>query len=302
MKPQNALLRLFFSLFFISFTHTLFAAESLNSVAAIVNNGVITQSELSQELGMAKQQLAASPNPHALTDVQLKQMVLQQLINQKLQLELAAQAHMTISDAKVMDTISKIAQQNHVPLETLKSKLKQQGIPFSVYKKTIHDQMLIRQVEESAVGAQIHVTPTDIQNALKQYRAQTNTQQVLHVIDINVPTIQQAQTIAAQLKKGGDINTVAPNNSKDLGWQTENTLPSLFLQQLSHMGPGDVSAPIQAPNGFHVLKLVGVRGNQTTSPTKEQLKNIAFQMKLQEAVGKWLKTVRKTAYIKITTP
>ena len=159
--------------------------------------------------------------------------------------------------------------------------------------------MLLQKAEESAVGGQIHVTASDIKNALKQYRAHVGNQQMLHVIDVNVPTKEQAQQIAVQLKNGMDPNKIAASNTKDLGWQTQNTLPTLFLQQLTHMSPGDVAGPIQAPNGFHVLKLVGERGNQSASLTNVQLKNIAYQMKMQKAVEKWLQKVRKTAYIKI---
>lgn len=299
MKTNNILFRLFFSIFFIFLTHEAIAAESLDSIVAVVNNGVITQSELSSGIAQAKQQLAASPTPNAVSDDQLRKMVMQQLIDQKLQLQLAAQAHMTVSDAKVMETISNIAAQNHITLDVLKNKLRQQGVSYIKYKKNIHDQLLIQQVEQSAVGGDIHIKPADLQNALEQYRARTSSQQMLRVIDINMPTLQQAQKIAVQLKNGGNPDKLAPNNTKDLGWRNENTLPTLFLQQLSHMSTGDVAGPIQAPNGFHVLKLVGERGNQSQSLTKTQLQNIAYQIKMQSAVEKWLKTVRKTAYIKI---
>lgn len=302
MKTTNVLFRLFFSIFFIFLTNEAIAAENLDSVVAVVNNGVITQSELSVGIAQARQQLAASSTPNAVSDDQLRQMVMQQLIDQKLQLQLAAQAHMTVSDEKVMQTIAKIAEQNHITLDALKSKLQQQGVSYRKYKKNIHDQLLIQQVAQSAVGGQIHIKPADLQNALEQYRARTSSQQMLHVIDINMPTQQEAQKIAVQLKNGGNPEKIAPNNTKDLGWQNENTLPTLFLRQLSHMSPGDIAGPIQAPNGFHVLKLVGERGNQSQSLTKTQLQNIAYQIKIQDAVEKWLKTVRKTAYIKITAP
>jgi len=64
------------------------------------------------------------------------------------------------------------------------------------------------------------------------------------------------------------------------------------------MQTGDISKPIEAPNGYHILKLVGTH-SPSGAPTKEQLQNIAYQMQFQKAVEKWMKEIRKTAYIKV---
>ncbi|MCX7126309.1 MAG: SurA N-terminal domain-containing protein [Gammaproteobacteria bacterium] len=306
MKTINRILPLIFSVFFIASVHAAnlqtpsSSTESLNSVVAVVNDGVITQSQLNQSIASAKQQMIAGGNPHAVSDTKLRGILLQQLIDQKLQLELAQRAHMTVTDAQVELAIQHIAASNHLTIAQLKDKLHQQNLHFAAYKKTIHDQILLHQVEQNAVGEKVHVTPQDIQTVLAQYKTQMKTQQSLHVIDILSSTKVQAQNIIMQLKKGANINSVAPNNTTDLGWQTANTLPTVFLQQLSTMQTGDVAGPIQAPNGFHVIKLVAVKGQTAALPTKEQLQNMAYEMKMQKEVKIWLKTLRKTAYIKIT--
>ncbi|MCX7120273.1 MAG: SurA N-terminal domain-containing protein, partial [Gammaproteobacteria bacterium] len=245
----------------------------------------------------AKQQLAQ--NPTAIDDTQLRQMVLQQLIDQKLQLELAERAKLTVTDAQVTQTITHIAASNHMTLAQMKAELAQRNLSYAGYVKMIHDQMLIHQVEQSAVGNQVRLSPQDTQDALAQYQAQMKTQQSFHVMDVLSSTQDQAQKIMAQLKNGADINIVSPNSTTDLGWQTTNTLPSIFLQQLSNMKAGDVAGPIQAPNGFHVIKLIGVRGQAVAQPNQVQLQNMAYQMKFQQAVKKWLIELRKTAYIKV---
>src|SRR3990167_4747348 len=145
-------------------------------------------------------------------------------------------------------------------LAQLKAELAQRHLSYTAYEKMIHDQMLMRQVEQSAVGNQVRLAPEDTQNALAQYQAQIKNQQSFHVIDIVKNTQAQAEKVMGELKNGADIKSVAPNSTTDLGWQTSNTLPSIFLQQLSNMQTGDVAGPIQAPNGYHVIKLVGVQG------------------------------------------
>lgn len=274
--------------------------ESLNSVVAVVNKDIITQAELNAGAAQAKQQLAASANSNALSDTKIRQMVLKQLIDQKLQLEMAKSANLSMSDAQVNQAIQHIAKQNNITVSVLKDKLQQQGVKFGAYKKLIHDQLLVHLVQQNAVGAKVHVTDADIQAARQAYQSEVASQQQgFHVIDIVAPTKDEADKIAAQLKSGVSIDKAAPNQSNDLGWRTPATLPTLFLDQLKTMQTGDISTPIQAPNGFHILKLVGTQGG-SAAPTKEQLQNVAYQMQFQKAVEKWMQEIRKSAYIKVT--
>jgi len=274
------------------------STQNLDSVVAVVNQEIITQSELNKSLVNARQELAASANPNAVNDAQLQHMVLQQLIDQKLQLQLAKQADITVSDAEVTKAIERIAANNQLTLTQLKNKLQQEGMDFNTYRNMIHKQLIIHQVEQNAVANRVQVNADDIKNALTQYQSQAGEQQQFHVIDILANSKQQAEKLLVQLKNGADMNTLAPKNTTDLGWQTTNTLPQIFLQQLSHMKSGDIAGPIQAPNGFHVIKLAGVQG-QSNQPNKMQLQNMAYQMKFQQAVNTWMKKIRKTAYIKI---
>lgn len=284
--------RLIFTLFFsLLFTINSFA-QKLNSVVAIVNDSVITQNELNDAMSKAKQQIAASKNPNAIDQTKLKQQVLQQLIDEKLLLALAKRAKITVTDTQVDTAIKNIAQGNHLSVAQMKQALAQQGVNFNDYRAMIQKQLTLHQVEQSAVGAQIHLTPDDLAAAKKVLLQQMGQSQEYHVIDSVSTTKEAAEKIMIAMKKGEKVDT------NDMGWQSSNTLPNIFLAQLTHMSPGDVVGPIEAPNGFHVIKLMGVRGPQTAL-SQEQLKNAAYQMQLQTAVEKWLQTIRKTAYIKI---
>lgn len=296
MKRTTALLALIFSIFFMQYA---IASQQLNSVVAVVNNDVITQSEYSHAISSAQKQLAASPQSNAISQSKLRKLVLQQLIDEKLMTQLAKQANITVSDAQVTTTIQHIAAGNHMTMAQLQSALQQQGMRYPAYREMIHKQLLIHQVEQNAVGAKLQVTAQDKQKALEAYRSATSPQQQFHVIDIVASTQKQAENILAQLNKGAHINTVSPNHTTDLGWQTANTLPTIFMQQLAHMKSQAIAGPIQAPNGYHVIQLAGVRGQSTAAPTKIAIQNMAYQLALQKAVKKWLVNMRKTAYVKI---
>jgi peptidyl-prolyl cis-trans isomerase SurA len=227
-------------------------------------------------------------------------MVLQQLIDEKLMLDLAKQANITVTDAQVNTAIAHIAAGNHMTVAQMHAALKQHGMSYTAYRKMIRKQLLIHEVQQHAVGAHVKITPQDMQHAQAAFQSAAQTQQQFHVIDILAGSKADAQHIIAKVNKGANINTVAPKNTTDLGWQTANTLPTLFEKQLTHMKTGDVAGPIQAPNGYHVIALTGVRGQATAVPNKAQIQNVAYQIALQKAVKKWMVQVRKTAYIKIT--
>ncbi|HLD84703.1 MAG TPA: SurA N-terminal domain-containing protein, partial [Coxiellaceae bacterium] len=236
--------------------------ETLNSVVAIVNNEVITQDAFDAALARAKIQFAA--NQEALDETRLKQMVMQQLINQTLQLQIAERAHITVSDKKVSQAIASIAIASHLTVAQLKTKLAKEKISYDDYRKVIHQQLLMHAVQQSAIGNQARPSQADIDKVTADYHAQFNQQKQFHVIDILLPTKTQAEKITLQLKQGGDVNKISPDELSDLGWQNGNQLPAVFLTQLQQMKTGDVVGPIQAPNGFHVLKLLGVRGQMKT--------------------------------------
>ena len=115
----------FFALFFGVFFSAGVLAQNLNSVVAVVNDTVITQSELNNAVAKAKQQMAASRNPKAIDDGKLQKIVLQQLIDEKIVLELAKRAKMTITDKQVNDAIQHIADDNHISVTQLKQALAQ---------------------------------------------------------------------------------------------------------------------------------------------------------------------------------
>src|SRR3989344_4858354 len=102
--------------------------QTLNSVVAIVNNDVITQDAFDVALAQAKIQFAA--DKEALDETRLKQMVMQQLINQKLQLQIAERAHITVSDKKVSQAIASIAIASHLTVAQLKTKLAKEKISY----------------------------------------------------------------------------------------------------------------------------------------------------------------------------
>lgn len=272
--------------------------ESLNNVVAVVNDEVITQNDLNTGMEQAREQLAAVPHSHAIDNSKLRDMVLQNLIDQKLQVELASRAKVSVTSEEVSQAIDNLAKMNHVTVAQLKEKLAGEHIPFDRYRGMIHQQLLIHKVQQNMVSSSIRITQASLDKVKTMYQAQANQARQFHVIDFVLPTEAQAKAVTLALKNGHALSKTESEDKHDLGWKSVNDLPTLFTQQLTQMSPGDVAGPIQAPNGYHVLQLVSARGNMP-SLTDTQLQTYAYNMEMQQAVTKWLKKLRETAYIKI---
>lgn len=286
------------------------SAEKLNSIVAIVNSDVITKSELDQALERTKAQIHMSganlPNPAALYNG-----VLDQLIYQKLTLELAERAKIDIPEKHVDAAIDRIVKGNKTTLTGLKAKLKQEGISFNKFRSDIKQQLLIQQVQREAVGHDVTITDHEIEAFIQNYNTQPDNGTKYHVVDVLVAfpdnasaqqktaARKEAAGIAAQLKKGADFSHLADHDDTDLGYRTLADIPTLFANHIKKMKIDEVAGPIEAPNGFHVLQVEDIKTSKKTAPTKEQVRQLLFRQKFEKAVEKWLKEIRKTAYVHI---
>lgn len=255
-------------------------AMTLDSVVAVVNTDVITQSELNAAIKLAQNELQQTNTPQP-SDQQLKMQVLNQLIDHKIELQTASRMGITVSEDQLDQAISNIAAKNKLTVAQLRDALAQQGINFSGYRKQIKEQMIIQQLMQRAVASSINISPQDVKNAQNSPYVLAQKHDAYHVDDILIslpdePSSAQvqaaytkAQSIVVQLQKGANFKTLAAANSDgteamkggDLGWRSLEELPTVFAAKVVDMNPGDVAGPIRTGNGVHVIKLEGVKDN-----------------------------------------
>ena len=123
----------------------LYAIETLDRIVAVVNNHVITQQQLSEQIEMTRQQWLSEnkPIPDAAS---FRKQVLQQMIDNELQLQLAVSSGLKINEAALDKTIMSIAQHNGFTLEQLREKLQQENIPYPKYRQQIRQQLIINRL------------------------------------------------------------------------------------------------------------------------------------------------------------
>lgn len=287
-------------LLFVMFLPTWVVAqpvESLDQVVAVVNDDVITQSELDVQMNLLRQQLMAK-NVQIPSDDVLRKQVLQHLIDVDLQLQLAKNNDVTVDAVEVDATIAKIADDNKLTLTELREALSKQGMSWDMYRENLRKEMLIARMQQKAIGSDLGVTSQQVEDYLKTAAAKENTNQIFHVQNIVIPlseepTTQQinkarqkATVLLSKIHKGEDFSRLAIAESSDeyaleggdLGDRHLAELPEVFANQVLKMKVGEVSGPIRTGNGFQLIKLVSVNENkQHHEVTKTHVRHILLK-------------------------
>jgi peptidyl-prolyl cis-trans isomerase SurA len=297
------------------------APVQIDGIAAVVNNTVITISQLQTRVAMVTQQLAQQKIQVPPEDV-LSNQVLQMMINQELEQQVATRMDIAVTTEDVTKMIQMIAQQQNMTPTQLREAVKQQGIPEEQFISQLKQQIINDKLLKATVAPQITVTPQEVQTGMQLAMSQDggNNQYHLQHIVVAVPDTptpaqvnaarDRADEIIKELNQGTDFRTLAAAqsgdqqafNGGDMGWKTANELPSIFADQVIKMKPGEVVGPIQTANGFHILKLIAVR-DQAASENSEELKQkvtqMIFERKLMDKQQEWLEELRAGAYIDV---
>ncbi len=258
----------------------------VDGIVAVVNEGVVLQSELDDE----REAILAR-----LTDVELpprdvlNQQILERLILTRLQLQRADRMGVQISDEMLNRGISAVAAENGITIDQLPAALAATGIDYTRYRDEMRQQMTLQQLRQIDVVSRIAVSEREIEQCLIQQEGRVNVNaeyDIAHIL-IGVPgsaTNQQyaeaeaeANDIIEQLQGGKSFGELAVSFSDAqtaldggaLGWRRGDQVPTLFAGSLATMKPGDVSAPIRSPSGFHIVRLNDVRGLVGRSEVKQ---------------------------------
>jgi len=253
--------------------------QLIDRILVVVNNDVITQFDLNARMRVVQAQLQRQGTPLPPREV-LEKQVLERMINDKVQLQFADETGIRVDDATLDRAIERIAEGNHLSLEAFRQALEKDGVGFAKFREDIRHEIILTRLKEREADNRVTVTDSEVEHyfATQAARQGNETEFNLAHILISVPeqaTPEQiqvrkarAEQALAEIKKGTDFGQVsasfsdAPNalQGGDLGWRPASRLPQLFNDALNALQPGEVSAILRSPNGFHILKLIDKRG------------------------------------------
>ena len=254
--------------------------EMLDRIAAIVNDGLVLKSEMDTQIDAVTKRLVEQKVTLPSQGV-LRQQVLERLVLQEIQMQRAKKLGVSISDEQLNATLQDVAGRNKIPFDQLPTTLEAQGIDYKSYREAMRRELTLNQLRERDVIARIIVTPREIDQFLaRQDNAAANDEfNVSHIL-LSLPSAatpaqideitRKANDLAARAGKGEDFGQLAIANSNgqtaldggQLGWRKGNQLPQFILELVTKMKPGEVSAPVRTPSGFHIIRLNERRGGE----------------------------------------
>ncbi len=261
----------------------------LDRMVASVNGEAITESDLNKQTQLLLVRLQQTDTALPPMNVLHKQL-LERMILEKLQLQLATQEGVIIDDSTLDNAIEEIASRDNLSLHQMQKFLEEQGIPFAQFCETIKTEITLSKLQQKEVGQNIIISKAEIEHFLTSPAGlgESDTEFRLGHILFPVPEEAtkveldkieaEAKTIVKQLKTGANFSEVAIAKSSgqqaleggDLGWRKLGFIPTVFVKVVPTLKVNEIYGPIQDSSGFHIIKLLDKRNTITASLKPKQ--------------------------------
>lgn len=271
----------------------------LDSVAVIVDQGVILESEIEQLVSTVKRNAIAN-NQQLPSDRALRTQATERLILSNLQMQMAERMGIQISDAQLDQTIANIAGQNNLTPEEFRQTLINDGIAYEDYREDVRKELITGEVRRANVRRRVYVTPQEISNLVKLIEEQGAEQAEYNLGHILIgfppqPTDEDiaraketADKVLELLNGGSDFARIAIASSSgakaldggDLGWMNINSMPTLFAEAVQGKEKDELIGPIRSGAGFHILKILDLRGVQIVKVNEVNSRHILIKPSL----------------------
>jgi peptidyl-prolyl cis-trans isomerase SurA len=263
-------------------------AVVFDRVIVIVNDDVILHSELERRLEAVRAQIRKQ-GMELPDDKVLREQVLERMILDSIQLQMAERIGIRVSDTELNATIANIASKNGMTLEQFKKKLESEGESFALFREDLRHEIMISRLRQAKVGRRVYISDQEVDDMVRLMEEQgaNNVQYRLGHILVAIPETatpdtvkaarEKAANIVRQLKEGADFAKLAIAYSDaqdalqggDMGWKTINELPTLFAPVAQQLEPGQVADPIRSGSGLHILKLLDKKGGENKTMVRQ---------------------------------
>jgi peptidyl-prolyl cis-trans isomerase SurA len=277
--------------------------QKIDRIVAVVDQSVITEQELLDRTKSVVAQIEKKGGEVPPEKVLQKQ-ILERLIVDSLQLQLAAQTGIKIDDGQLDKTIERIAEQNKLSPDEFKKAIENDGISFYKFREDIRNEITIARLKEREVESKVSVSEGEVDNYLTTQSSRVGEQDDYEISAILIRTpedltpedIEKAKNKTEQVLKAlsegmsfteaSATYSDAPNALEGgaMGWRNADQIPPVFLESLKAKKPGETSKPFRTPNGVYILKLNDRRAS-TSNLMVDQTHVRHILIKLSEVVS-----------------
>jgi peptidyl-prolyl cis-trans isomerase SurA len=249
-----------------------------DKIVAVVDEDVILESELEERIkSLRLQQQGGGELP---SDDILRPQVLDRLVIESLQLQMADRAGVRIGDEEVNEALKGVAAQNQMSLGQFRAAIENDGVSYAEVRDQLRRELKIARVQKGIMRNRIEISEQEIRNFLESEMGEVVTAddfRLAHILlaipdDARIDQVNgvraAAQALANEINAGADFQSLAVErsagqnalNGGDLGWRKIAQLPTMFAETAQKMKAGEVRGPIESGSGFHLIKLLETRG------------------------------------------
>ena len=267
--------------------------EPLDAIIAVVNDDVVMASELKRMVRRVQKEIEQRGG-ELPSDRVLNRQVLERLVLTKIQLQTARQTGVQVDDESLNRAMSNIAAENGMTLAQFRQAVESEGYGFVQFREDIRSEIMVSRLRQRQVDNLIHVSDREIDNYLATQARQEKIDHEYHLAQILVAVPEdadadarkaardKAQAALERLRQGEDFERVAIAVSDDqealeggdLGWRKTGEIPAIYAGVATSLREGGVSDLIESPNGYHIVKLIAVRGGDTGLVTETHARHI----------------------------
>ena len=254
------------------------AGRSGDFIVAVVNQELVTNSEVQQRVVRFEQDATRS-RAKVPPREELRQQVLDQLIDERAQLSLAREYGMRVDEPEVDRAVASVAAQNQLTLPQLRERLQSDGLEFSRFRSNVRDQLLLERLRDRELSGRVRVSDAEIEEWLTKQKQNTSTSTEYNVAQIVIAVPEgvtpervnqlraRAETALQRARSGEDfaalvreLSSASKENAGEIGLRPLARLPDLFVDAVRPLKVGEVAPKVvRSAAGFHVLRLADKR-------------------------------------------
>lgn len=255
--------------------------KPIDRVAVVVNDGVVLEGEIQSIVNEVKTS-AINSKQSLPSDRALRAQATERLISNNIQLQLAERMGIQISDAHLESVIQNIASNQNQTVEQLRQSVVSTGESYERYREQLREEIAINEVRRANVHRRVNISIQEVNNLLELMSQQSAKEeyQIGHIlVNIEGKASQEevstrksvAEKVMSLLEEGSDFKKVAIASSAgakaleggDWGYMSINEMPTLFAESVKGKKKGDLVGPLRSGAGFHIVKILDIRGRET---------------------------------------
>jgi peptidyl-prolyl cis-trans isomerase SurA len=283
--------------------------RSVDAIAAVVNNEVITFKEIDERLRLIERRMQAQGTAMPPRE-QLQRQLLERMIVDRAQMQLAKEVGIRVDDTMLDRAIARIAEQNKLSMQDFRAQLEREGTPYPRFREELRAEITMQRLREREVANKIQISEAEVDDFLQANsgtdanRQEFNLAQILVRVPENASAEQiaqrrqRAEEALRQLQSGSDFAKVAASFSDasegfkggEIGWRSLERLPELFVNAIANLNSGGVTPVLKSASGFHILKVLGKRSpsivkGDTAAPAIQQTRARHILIKVNQVVS-----------------